>query len=683
MSDEFLFSERFNNICIQGSSRNFLNRNKNSKLIAYFDAKKEKFNIKDIKTNCLSVYNSSGESIIIEAPNIITEDHKFILPPDSGNSNEFLKTDGSGSLSWNSAGAFPNGFNNNIQRKNGTNLLGVNNFSYNGTSLILNDLDFTGNIISTSNNENIILSPNNNGIVEFTSLLKIQGGNPGVGKVLTSDVTGLSTWETPSAGGNVIETKLTSIDDNKSLTDNNKQSIYPIELDDDYTITLPSYSTGLTYKFLLTNTSDISSNPFNTSPLLEHISPSPELIQNTAYFGWSVSTYENFTVIGAYKYNSMKGTTLVTKNNGGWGDRKILTASDGANDDNFGHSVSINGNYIVVGAIGDTYSGKTKAGSAYIFEKDLGGTENWGERKKLIPSDASSWKQFGWSVSISGNIAVVGRQNGSAYVFEKDLGGVNNWGERKILTSSDTSWYFGWSSCVNGDIIVVGAYGTWNMSSQEGVAYIYYKNEGGTDNWGQKKKLRPSNIDNEDFFGTSVSINGNILIVGSPGQYSGSSNKGAIYLYYKDYDPLNPSTPLTDNWGEFKQIDSPYANDPGFSSNDRFGTSVSIYNNDIIVGHKHHGTENLAHIYSKDYNSSTPNTPLVDNWGKVVSLSNISGPNYFGTSVAINTYAIVGAYKDDTIGTDNGYAYSFSRKSGILQISLHNDDITNNKYINS
>ena len=49
--------------------------------------------------------------------------------------------------------------------------------------------------------------------------------------------------------------------------------------------------------------------------------------------------------------------------------------------------------------------------------------------------------------------------------------------------------------------------------------------------------------------------------------------------------------------------------------------------------------------------------------------------------MAINTYAIVGAYEDDTIGTDNGYVYSFSRKGGILQILLHNNDINNNKYI--
>ena len=109
--------------------------------------------------------------------------------------------------------------------------------------------------------DNIILSPNNTGIVEFNSQLKIQGGNPGVDKVLTSNSVGLATWETPIAGRDSIETKLTSIDDNKSLTDDNKQSIYPIEIDDDYTITLPSYSTGLSYKFLLTDTSDISSNP--------------------------------------------------------------------------------------------------------------------------------------------------------------------------------------------------------------------------------------------------------------------------------------------------------------------------------------------------------------------------------------------------------------------------------------
>ena len=165
MSNEFLFSKKYNKICIHGNSTSFLIRGKNSEIISSFDTKKEKFDIKDIKTKCLAVYNSNGDSIIIEAPNIITEDHKFILPSDSGNPNEFLKTDGSGNLLLYSGGTFPNGSNNNLQRKNIGNLIGIGNLSYDGLTLILNDLDFTGNIISTSNNDNIILSPNNTGIV--------------------------------------------------------------------------------------------------------------------------------------------------------------------------------------------------------------------------------------------------------------------------------------------------------------------------------------------------------------------------------------------------------------------------------------------------------------------------------------------------------------------------------------
>ena len=203
----------------------------------------------------------------------------------------------------------------------------------------------------------------------------------------------------------------------------------------------------------------------------------------------------------------MTGAALVTKNSGGWGNRKFLTASDGAYNDYFGISVSINGNFIIVGAYMDTYNGFSSAGSAYIFEKDLGGTENWGERKKLIPSDAGVFSRFGWSVSISGNIAVVGKFIGAAYIFEKDLGSANNWGQRKIITSSDTSYYFGYSVYVDVDKIIVGAQGEDWSSSRKGAAYIYYKNEDGADNWGQKKKLRPSNINNRDMFGTSVSIN--------------------------------------------------------------------------------------------------------------------------------------------------------------------------------
>jgi hypothetical protein len=101
-----------------------------------------------------------------------------------------------------------------------------------------------------------------------------------------------------------------------------------------------------------------------------------------------------------------------------------LLASDGAADDVFGHSVSISGNYAIVGAMGDDDNGN-ESGSAYIYYKDRGGTGNWGEVKKITASDGAADDSFGESVSISGNYATVGAyvdddngtNSGSAYIF--------------------------------------------------------------------------------------------------------------------------------------------------------------------------------------------------------------------------------------------------------------------------
>ncbi len=119
---------------------------------------------------------------------------------------------------------------------------------------------------------------------------------------------------------------------------------------------------------------------------------------------------------------------------------KKLIASDAQAGDNFGFSVAVSGDTAVVGA---PFEG-SRAGAAYVFQRDQGGAGNWGEVKKLTASDAEAGDRFGVSAAVSGDTAVVGARSegseaGAAYVFHRDEGGANNWGEVKKLTASDAS----------------------------------------------------------------------------------------------------------------------------------------------------------------------------------------------------------------------------------------------------
>ncbi len=116
---------------------------------------------------------------------------------------------------------------------------------------------------------------------------------------------------------------------------------------------------------------------------------------------------------------------------------------------------------------GDNDNGSA-SGSAYVFQRDEGGADAWGEVTKLLASDGASFEFFGRSVAVSGDTAVIGAfqhgdngsASGSAYVFQRDEGGIDAWGEVKKLLASDgaSGDRFGLSVAVSGDTVVVGAW---------------------------------------------------------------------------------------------------------------------------------------------------------------------------------------------------------------------------------
>lgn len=334
-------------------------------------------------------------------------------------------------------------------------------------------------------------------------------------------------------------------------------------------------------------------------------------------------------------------------------DTKVVI-SERAAGDIFGSAVDISGDYAIVGAPGEDEdaSGENSlqiAGSAFIYKKD--GSGNWQLLKKLVASDRASPDYFGSAVAISGDLIIVGAhlkyednetigESGAAYIFQKDLGGVDNWGEVTKIIPADRaeSDYFGISVDISDDYAIVGAYyededaSGANTMNRAGSAYVFKKDEGGTDNWGELTKLVAGDRDEDDQFGYSVAISGDYIAVGARQDEHDETGAnpltlaGSAYLFQKDQGG-------TDNWGEVKKL---IASDR--STNSYFGWSIAMSGNNILVGSNGRG----AYLFGKDEGG-------IDNWGEVDKLlpADFAG-NAYGQSVSINgDNALVGAPEED------------------------------------
>ena len=380
-------------------------------------------------------------------------------------------------------------------------------------------------------------------------------------------------------------------------------------------------------------------------------------------FGFSVALSGDTAVVGAFRGDagvSDAGAAYVFQRDqggaGNWGEVKKLTASDAQAGDFFGWSVAISGDTAVVGAYREDAGGSV-AGAAYVFQRDQGGAGNWGEVKKLTASDAQAGDNFGYTVAISGDTAVVGAYKedaaaagaGAAYVFERDEGGADNWGEVKKLTASDAQATdnFGWSVTVNGDTAVVGAFHEDAGGSLAGAAYVFQRDQGGADNWGEVKKLTASDAQAGDLFGYSVAVSGDTAVVGAIREDAGGSNAGAAYVFQRNQGGA-------DNWGDVKKLTASDA-----QAGDNFGYSVTISGDTAVVGAVLEaaggGGAGAAYVFQQDQGGA-------GNWGEVKKLtaSDAAGGDNFGTTVAVNgETAVVGAPGEDAASVNAGAAYVF------------------------
>ena len=362
-------------------------------------------------------------------------------------------------------------------------------------------------------------------------------------------------------------------------------------------------------------------------------------------FGYSVSISGDRAIVGAHGEDtggSNAGAAYIYQYNGStWIEQAKLQASDKETGDSFGYSVSISGDTAIVGGYGED-TGGADSGAAYIYQYN-GST--WVEQAKLQANDKQAGDLFGYSVSTSGDTAIVGAHGedtggsnaGAAYIYQYNG---STWVEQAKLQANDKQAgdLFGYSVSTSGDTAIVGAHGEDTGGSNAGAAYIYQYN-GST--WVEQAKLQANDKQTGDLFGVSVSISGYTAIVGAHLEDTGGTDAGAAYIYQ-----YNGSTWLEQ--GKLQASDK--------ETNDWFGRSVSISGDTAIVGARYEDTggndAGAAYIYQ--YNGST--------WLEQAKLqaSDKETGDLFGVSVSTSGgTAIVGARHEDTGGKDAGAAYMF------------------------
>jgi hypothetical protein len=388
-----------------------------------------------------------------------------------------------------------------------------------------------------------------------------------------------------------------------------------------------------------------------------------------------------------------------------------LKASNSAYSIYFGSSLAISGDTVVVGAPYENsnatgvngnqedYSA-TDSGAAYVFVRS-GGT--WTQQAYLKASNTGEDDSFGGSVAISGDTVVVGavnedsnatgvngnqgdnslRDSGAAYVFVRSG---STWTQQAYLKASNSGRdLFGFSVAVSGGTVVVGApYESSNATGvngnqadnsarDSGAAYVFVRS-GGT--WTQQAYLKASNTGEYDYFGYSVAISGDTVVVGAVNEDSNAtgvngnqadnsaSQSGAAYVFLR-------------SGGTWSQ--QAYLKASNTGANDNFGGSVAISVDTVVVG-----------AVNEDSNATGVNGNQADNsasqsgaayvflrsggtWSQQAYLkaSNTEWYDDFGWRVAISgDTVVVGApYEDsNSVGVNGHQGNNYATTSGAAYV---------------
>jgi hypothetical protein len=267
--------------------------------------------------------------------------------------------------------------------------------------------------------------------------------------------------------------------------------------------------------------------------------------------------------------NNAGAAYVFVRNGTVWSQQQKLVASDGADGDQFSQqAVAISGDTIICGNGGDDDNGIV-AGSAYVFVRN---GSVWTEQQKLLPSDAATQDLFGTTADIDGNTIIVGAygnddngsSSGSAYIFVRN-GTV--WTEQQKLLASDGTAgdFFGHNVAISGDSVVVGAYIDDANGAESGSAYVFVRN--GTI-WSQQQKLLPSDPGTGDRFGQAIAISGDTVVIGAYLNNDLGNDSGSAYVFARSGAVWSEQQKLLPSDG---------------TENDAFGVRLTVEGDTIAV----------------------------------------------------------------------------------------------------
>jgi hypothetical protein len=350
-------------------------------------------------------------------------------------------------------------------------------------------------------------------------------------------------------------------------------------------------------------------------------------------FGYATAISGNIVVVGAsnedkgandagaaYIFDANTGNLLFT-----------LANPTPAAGDFFGNSVAISGRFAVVGAPCDD-TDATDAGAVYIFDATTGGLLLTLNNPTPAVNDV-----FGYSVAICDNIVVVGAVQddlgatnaGGAYLFNATTGVLL---QTLANPTPDAADVFGFSVAISGNKVVVGAHQDDTGATDSGAAYIFDAAMGTL-----SQTLVNPTPDASDYFGYSVAISGNTVVVGTPYDDTGATTTGAAYSF-------DAAT------GELL---STLAN-PSPAVGDSFGSTVAISGNIVVVGAllDDTGATNAGTVYIFE--------PFAGSLLKTLVNPTPNAEDYFGHCVAVSSgHAVIGAPREDGSTSDRGAVYIF------------------------
>lgn len=378
-------------------------------------------------------------------------------------------------------------------------------------------------------------------------------------------------------------------------------------------------------------------------------------------FGWSVDISGDFAVVGAPQNDFAcadhddcdAGTVyMFRRTDGEWGLIEILTSPQLDELDYFGYAVAVDGNNAVIGA----YFTNNGSGEAYSYLDDPG--VGWRKEQAIGTPSVQFNDQFGRAVSVDSERAIIGAPRalstpqagrvGEAYIFRYDgSGGGDAWTQEQIITSSDGEEFdrFGTATSINGEVAIVGAMDNDDACPEvpacnSGSAYVYRFNKS---QWIEEQKLIADDLVQGDRFGYSVSISGNVALVGAPVQYKNGANASAAYVFHRSE---NGSVWVLE---QKLQPDEIYGGD-------EFGLSVAIQHDLAVIGAP--GTDGAwqksgsVFVYRFD-------GIIWRKWAELIADDAAEGDR-LGASVAFGQNGVLaGAWGDCEVGCEIGSAYVF------------------------